>query len=256
MKGPAKEESETELLQLLDTLAENGALFYSQKGEAIRERLKILISEQRSAFGLDAKRRLVLLFKLMQSCSNLLSKPPGFEWVLEEFIDALHRSQLSTKYGLRAHSYEGIHHSIDMNVFRDAWQTAWGQLHRGTGKRSVMQDYAAVRSVANLMVGKGLSLPQAVEELAHQQSPRRRKGRGRKDVDVTVEKSTIYAALRRVGNRERSRIQPDEAYLPGVGLIKPKMTDLRSEKEKAAIKEILAKRGHGFPSSQGTPKRK
>ena len=116
MKAPAKEDSETELLQLVDELAENQALFYSQQGVSSRERLKILISEQRSSCCEDCKRRLVLLFRLVLSCPVLLSSPPGFEWILKEYIDALHFNLLSTKYGLRSHSYEGKYHFIDMNV--------------------------------------------------------------------------------------------------------------------------------------------
>jgi hypothetical protein len=246
MKAPAKEKTETELLELLDVLAENQALFYSKKSASSRERLKTLISERRSSFGWDAKRRLVLLFKLVLSCPVLLSKPPGFEWVLEEFIDAFHHNLLSTKYGLRAHSYEGIYHSVDMNVFREAWETAWGQLHRGGPKKPVTQ-YGVARAVEKLMTEEGLSFSHAVEKLAKQESPRKRKGRGEKDDDVDVEKSTIYASLRKVGNRERSKIQPDEVYLRGVGLIKPKLIDLRTEREKAIREEMLAKRVRGFP---------
>jgi len=245
---PPKEETETELLQLLDELAENQALFYSQQGVSSRERLKTLISERRSSFGWDAKRRLVLLFKLVLSCPVLLSKPPGFEWVLEEFIDAFHFNLLSTKYGLRAHSYEGIHHFVDMNVFHEAWETAWGQLHRGRPKKKLLvTQYGVAKVVEKLMVEEGLSFSHAVEKLAKQESPRKRKGRGKKDDDVDVEKSTIYASLRKVGNRERSKIQTDEVYLPGVGLTKPKRTDLRSERQKAIRDEILTRRVRGFP---------
>ena len=245
-KVPAKEATETELLKLLDVLAENQALFHSQQGESYRERLKALISEQRSSFGWDATRRLVLLFKLVLSCPVLLSQPPEFEWVLEDFIDALHHNLLSTKYGLRSHSYEGIYHFVDMKVFREAWESAWGQLHRGRPKKPVAQ-YGVARAVEKLMTEEGLSFSHAVEKLAKQESPRKRKGRGEKDDDVDVEKSTIYASLRKVGTRERSKIQPDEVYLPGAGLIKPKRTDLRSEQEKAIRNEILAKRVRGFP---------
>jgi hypothetical protein len=247
MKAPVKEESATELLELLDVLAENRALFYSKRGASLRERLKILISEQRSLFGRDAERRLVQLFKLVLSCPNLLSKPPGFEWILDEFIDAFHFNLLSTKYGLRSHSYEGIYHFVDMKVFREAWESAWGQLHRGRPKKLLVTQYGIARAVEELMVKEKLSFPQAVEKLAKQESPRKRRGRGKKDDDVEVEKSTIYAALRKVGERERSNIQTDEIYLPGVGLIEPKRTDLRSEKEKAIRNEILTKRVRGYP---------
>lgn len=247
MTAPAKDKTEIELLNLLDKLAENQALFYSHQGVSIRERLKILISEQQSSFGLDAKRRLVLLFTLVQSCPYLLSKPPGFEWVLEDFIDAFHHNLLSTKFGLRSHSYEGIYHFVDMKVFREAWNLVWGQLHRGGPKKLLVRQYGVARAVEKLMVDEGLSLPHAVEKLAQQESPRKRKGRDKQYGDVVVDKSTIYAALRKVGDRERSRIQPDEIYQPGVGLIKPTRIDLRSKRQKAIRKEILAKRVRGFP---------
>ena len=71
-------------------------------------------------------------------------------------------------------------------------------------------------------------------------------------MNVTVEKSTIYAALRRVGERERTRIQTDEVYLPGIGLSKPKRTDLGSDQKKAIREEMLAKRARGYPK----PKKK
>ncbi|MEQ1844013.1 MAG: hypothetical protein ABL983_00365 [Nitrospira sp.] len=246
MKASAKEATETELLKLLDVLAENQSLFFSQQGELIRERLKTLISEQRSSFGWDATRRLVLLFKLVLSCPVLLSKPPGFEWVLEDFIDAFHHNLITTKSGARSKSYEGIYHFVDMNVFREAWETAWGQLHRGRPKKPIAP-YGVARTVEKLMVEEGLSLSNAVEKVAQQEGPRKRIGRGSKDADVFVEKSTIYKNLREVGNRERSKIQTDEVYLPGVGLIKPKVTDLRTEKGKAVRQEILTKRSRGFP---------
>jgi hypothetical protein len=253
MKVPAKEKTETELLELLDVLAENHAPFHSQQGESYRESLKSLISEQRSSCGWDAKRRLVLLFKLVLSCPVLLSQPPGFEWVLEEFIDAFHFNLLSTKYGLRSLSHEDIYHFVDMKVFREAWETAWGQLHRGRPKKLPVTQYGVVRAVEKLMVKKKLSYSQAVEKLAKQESPRKRRGRGKKDDDVDVEKPTIYASLREVGKRERSKIQPDEVYLPGAGLIKPTRIDLRSEQEKAIRNEILTKRVRGFPKK---PKKK
>lgn len=250
MKIPAKENPEAEMLKLLDVLVQNQALFLSQQGKSITERLKVLISEQRSSFGQDAKRRLVLLFKLVLSCPGLLSKPPGFEWVVEEFSDALHRNLLSVKYGLRSQCCEGIYHSVDMNVFREAGKAAWGQLHRGGPKKLLVTQYGDARAVEKLMVDEGLSFPDAVAKVANQAGSKKRKGRGHEHGDVVVEKSTIYKSVRVVGDRERAKIKTADVYLRGVGLIKPKLTDLRSEREVAIRKEMLAKRPRGFPTSR------
>jgi hypothetical protein len=218
MKAPAEE---TELLQLLDVLAENQALFHSQQGESIRERLKFLISKHPSSSGFDVKRRLILLFKMIQSCPNLLSQPPGFEWVLEDFIEALHRNLISTKYGLTAQSHEGMYYSVDMKVFREAWESAWGQLHRGGRKTLLTKQYGVARAVEKLMVKQKLSLSQAVEKVAKQESPRKRRGRGKKGDDVDVEKSTIYAALRKVGERERSTSKRMRSICQVLALLNP-----------------------------------
>ena len=188
MRAIAKDEKEIELLKLLDVLAENRALFHSKQGMSIRKRLKVLISEQRNSFVWDAKGRLVFLFRLVLSCPILLSRPPGFEWILEDFIDALHFTLLSTKYGLRSQIYEGKKTWVDINVFREAWSSAWGQLHRGTGKRSVILDYAIARDVEKLMMKEGLAFPDAVEKLAHQQSPRKRKGKREKGCECNCGK--------------------------------------------------------------------
>ena len=178
---------------------------------------------------------------------NPLNDQPGFEWVQEDFIDALHHNLISTKYGIRAGNHKGMYLFVDMNVFREAWESAWGQLHRGGPKKLLVRQYGDARAVEQLMVTENLSLPEAVEKLAKQESPRKRRGRGKEDGDVFVDKSTIYTSLRKVGNQERSKIQTDEIYLPGIGLINPKRSDTRTEREKAIREEMLAKRVRGFP---------
>jgi hypothetical protein len=233
--------------QLLDLFTDHPSLFTSKQGHAYRDRLKTLISETRSSCGHDAKQRLTQVFRLILSCPFLLTKPEGFEWVPEEFIDALVANRLSARLGLRSYKHEGIYHHVDMKIFHEAWQKAWGQLNRGQPKKPLTH-YSIAKDVEDLMVRQGLELPHAVQMVASERS------RDRKD-GVVLEDTTVYRSLREVGERERTRFEAEEVYFGRVGLIKPMNIDVRSAKEKKAREEMLKKRSRGFPSRK-KPKKK
>jgi hypothetical protein len=235
-KTPEEEEA-----QLLDLFFERAYLLFTEQGRTYKDRLKALIAERQRSFGQDAQKRLVHLFTLVMRCPFLLSKPEGFEWVLEEYIDVHRFSRLSIRWGLRSHSYGGTYHHVDKEVFREAWHIAWGELNKGRPNKP-LSNYGIAQEVEELMVFEGCTLPEAVKKVARDRSRNRKDGR-----EVEVEEATIYRSLREVAKRERRSIPMEEVFYPGAGLIKPTYTDLRTPKQKQAREEMLKERARGFP---------
>ncbi len=142
-------------------------LFESAEGRHYRDRLKTLVEDHRARVAKDRDLRLQYVLTLVLRCPPFLEKQVGFEWVAEEFRQALRMRSCSQVYNKR---------------FWEALECVRGKLNKGR-PRSLGRSLRLANKVL-VLEGKGMNRSQAVKQVVEEESARSEDGTGPSEREV------------------------------------------------------------------------
>ena len=143
----------------------------------------------------------------------ILNRPRGFEWIVNEFSDALDLRLMASELDARAAQYGGICYGLDEEVFREAIHDAMVQFAKRK-PRNLRRNQKIAEAVESEMKVRKHPKNFAVEKVAE----RRLQGEG--GVRLTSERS-VYRAIKQVEEFRKTRrpsdpvlfLEPGDRYI-------------------------------------------
>ncbi len=205
--------SDLTLDQLLYNFGRESRLFVASQADSHRARLLELLEAKRQELGFDRKKILEFCFDVIQRCPLILNRPPGFEWIVNEFRDALDLRLMASELEARAGQYGGICYGLDEEVFREALHDAMVQFSKRK-PRNLRRNQKIAEEVEREMNVRGNPKNFAVDKVAE------RGLQGENGFSLSSERS-VYRAIKQVEEYRKTRRPSDPVLLlePGDRLI-------------------------------------
>ena len=165
-------------------------LLFLDGGKLFRDRLNQVCRKKLSSFGVDQKRRIQYLFKLVLSCGHILIASDELVWIRNELVNVIGQANFAGWLGLRAFESEGISYGISKKLLFAALGNAVADMNRGAPQRRI-NDFRRVQQMRTLILTKGYTRSQAAKAIAEAESRNRKDG-------IAIEESTIYRSFRRI----------------------------------------------------------